>query len=188
MSLFNELKRRNVFKVSIAYIVMAWLAMQLADVILNNVEAPGWVFHVILLLLGIGLPFAVFFAWAFELTPEGLKREHEVDRSQSITTKTGRMLDFLIIGVMVVALAYFAYDKFVLDPSRDAELVQATTRTVTEQVVTEQEESAESDKSIAVLPFVDMSQETGNEYFADGLAEELLNMLVKIPSSRVLSL
>ena len=185
MSLFNELKRRNVFKVTIAYIVMAWLVMQVADVILNNITAPEWVFHVLLLFLVIGLPFTVFFAWAFEMTPEGLKREHEVDRSQSITTQTGRTLDFLIIGVMVVALAYFVYDKFVLDPSRDAELVRATTQAVTEQVITEQEESAVSDNSIAVLPFVNMSDDASNEYFSDGLSEELLNLLAKIPELRV---
>ncbi len=93
MSFFNELKRRNVFKVTIAYIVMAWLVMQVADVILNNITAPEWVFHVVLLFLAIGLPRAVFFAWEFEMTPEGIKREHEVDRSQPITTQTGLKSD-----------------------------------------------------------------------------------------------
>ncbi len=135
MSLFKELKRRNVFKVTIAYIVMAWLVMQVADVILNNIVAPGWIFHVLLLFLAIGLPFAVFFAWAFEMTPEGLKRESEVDRSQSITTKTGRKLDFLIIGVLVLALGYFAYDKLVLSTARDAALVEATTHAVTARLM-----------------------------------------------------
>ena len=126
MSLFNELKRRNVFKVSIAYIVMAWLVMQVADVILNNITAPAWVFHALLLFLAIGFPFAVFLAWAFELTPEGIKREHEVDRSQSITTRTGRKLDFLIIGVLVLALGYFTYDKFVLSAAHCAMWSTAT--------------------------------------------------------------
>ncbi len=185
MSLFNELKRRNVIKVTIAYIVMAWLVMQVADVILNNIVAPGWVFHVLLLFLAIGLPFAVFFAWAFEMTPEGLKRESEVDRSQSITTKTGRKLDFLIIGVLVLALGYFAYDKFVLSASRDDALVEATTQAVTEQAATESEASAESDKSIAVLPFVNMSDDASNEYFSDGISEELLNVLAQYPDLRV---
>ena len=97
MSFFEELKRRNVFRVTIAYVVVAWLALQVADVILNNVGSPDWVFWVILLLLGIGLPIAVIFAWAFELTPDGFKREHEVDRSQSITHHSGRKLDFAII-------------------------------------------------------------------------------------------
>jgi len=183
--LFEELKRRNVLRVAFAYIVTAWLLLQVADVVLNNIEAPDWVFRAILLLVALGFPFALIFAWAYELTSEGLKKEKDVDRSESSTHITSRKLDFLIIGVLVVALGYFAYDKFVLDASRDAILIEATTQAVTERVVTEQEESTESDKSIAVLPFVNMSEETGNEYFADGLSEELLNMLVKIPELRV---
>ena len=185
MSLFNELKRRNVFKVSVAYIVMAWLVMQLADIILNNITAPQWVFHVVLLFLAIGLPFAVFFAWEFEMTPEGIKREHEVDRSQSIIHETSRKLDFIIIGVMAVALAYFTYDKLVLSAERDAALVEATTQAVSEQAVTEQEESAELDKSVAVLAFVNMSTDPEQEYFSDGIAEEILNGLAQLPDLKV---
>ena len=184
MSLLNELKRRHVFKVSIAYIILAWLVMQVADVVLNNIAAPAWVFHVLLLFLACGFPLAIFFAWAFELTPDGLKREHEVDRSQSITHATSRKLDFVIIGVLVVALGYFAYDKLVLSAQRDAALVEATTQAVSNQVAVE-ESTFETNKSIAVLPFVNMSDDAGNEYFADGLAEELLNMLVKIPELSV---
>ncbi len=186
MSFFAELKRRNVFKVAIAYIVMAWLMMQVADVIVNNIAAPGWVFHAILLLLGIGFLLALFFAWAFELTPQGLVREHEVDRSQSIAHETSRKLDFVIIGVLVLALGYFAYDKFVLDASRDAALVEATTQAVSAQAAAA-EASVESDKSIAVLSFVNMSDDASNEFFSDGLAEELINMLAKIPGLRVTS-
>ena len=186
MSFFAELKRRNVFKVAIAYIVMAWLLMQVADVIVNNIAVPGWVFQVILLLLGIGFLLALFFAWAFELTPQGLMREHEVDRSQSIAHETSRKLDFVIIGVLVLALGYFAYDKFVLDASRDAALVEATTQAVSAQAAAE-EASVESDKSIAVLSFVNMSDDASNEFFSDGLAEELINMLAKIPGLRVTS-
>jgi TolB-like protein/tetratricopeptide (TPR) repeat protein len=185
LSLIEELKRRNVFKVAIAYIVMAWLVLQVADVILNNIAAPGWIFKVLMLFLAIGLPFAVFFAWAFELTPEGLKREHEVDRARSITTKTGRKLNLLITSVLVLALGYFAYDKFVLSADRDAALIEATLQTVSEQTATEKV-SAESDKSIAVLPFVNMSEDTSNEYFSDGISEELLNLLAKIPELRVI--
>ena len=129
----------------------------------------------------------VFFAWAFELTPDGLKREHEVDRSQSISSQTGRKLDYAIIGVLIVALAYFAYDKFVLDPSRDAELVQAITETVAEQVTGIQSRRNAAEKSIAVLPFVNMSDDPGNEYFSDGIAEELMNVLVKVAGLRVAS-
>ena len=152
MSFFKELKRRNVFKVTIAYVVMAWLVMQVADVILNNVEAPGWVFHVILLLLGIGLLFAIFFAWAYELTPEGIKKEKDIDRTQSITHVTGRKLDFIIIGIMAVALGYFAYDKLVLFASREAAMTEAITMAVGEQAAAEQEAAFENDKSIADCP------------------------------------
>jgi len=187
LSLFEELKRRNVFKVGIAYIVMAWLVMQVADVILNNVEAPGWVFHVILLLLGIGFLFAMFFAWAFELTPEGLKHEHEVDRSLSITSQTGRKLDYTIIGVLVVALGYFSYDKLVLSTARDVALVESTTQAISDKAANKPENLEESDNSIAVLPFINMSDDASNEYFSDGISEELLNLLAKIPELRVIA-
>ena len=184
MSLFNELKRRNVIRVSIAYIVMAWLVMQVADVILNNIVAPGWVFHVLLLFVAIGFPFAVFFAWAFELTPDGLKREHEVDRSQSITPHTGKKLDRAIIVVLVVALGYFAYDKFIDSPSREAALLEARARA---RAAAGQEATPGFDRSIAVLPFINMSDDADNEYFSDGLSEELLNLLAQIPELKVVS-
>jgi TolB-like protein len=175
MSLFNELKRRNVIRVGIAYVVVSWLTLQVADVILNNIEAPGWVFHAILLL----------FAWAFELTPEGIKREFEVDRSQSVTPQTGKKLDRLIIGVLVFALGYFAFDKFVLSVDRDAALIEATTQTVTEQVAGESAASMPSEKSIAVLPFINLSSDPEQDFFSDGISEELLNVLAQLPGLRV---
>lgn len=183
MSLFNELKRRNVFKVAIAYIVMAWLVVQVADVILNNVEAPAWVFHVILLLLGIGLPFAIFFAWAFELTPEGLKREHEVDRSQPITMQTSRKLDFLIIGVLVLALGYFAYDKFVLSADREAASIEAAV----EEASAQADDVLVSDRSIAVLPFVNRSRSEDDAFFVDGVHDDLVTQLAKVSALKVIS-
>ena len=181
MSLFNELKRRNVIKVAIAYIVTAWLVMQIADVVLNNVEAPGWVFYVILLLLGIGFPFAIIFAWAFELTPDGLKREHEVEHSQSITHKTGRKLDRAIIAVLVVALGWFAWDRFqVEDP--------------VSQPVSRDREAGASDAGasnnaipvIAVLPFKAIGSDDGG-FLASGLHDDLLTRLAKLGVFRVIS-
>ena len=109
MSFIDELKRRNVFKVGVAYVIVAWLLLQLADVVLNNIDAPTWVFQAILLVLVIGFPLALFFAWAFELTPEGLKKEKDVDRGQSITHITGRKIDYLVIAALVLALGFFAY-------------------------------------------------------------------------------
>ncbi len=114
MSLFNELKRRNVFRVGVAYIVVAWLVAQVLQLVFESFGTPDWVMKTILVLLATGLPLALFFAWAFEMTPEGIKREHEVDRSQSITSQTGKKLNLTIITVMALALAYFAFDKFVI--------------------------------------------------------------------------
>ena len=188
MSFFNELKRRNVFRVAIAYAVVAWLVLQIADVILNNVSAPEWVFWVTLMLLAIGFLIVVVFSWAFELTPEGLKRERDVDRSQSITSQTGKKLNRLIIGVLVLALAYFAFDRFVLSGQRQAAAVEAALEQAESRLEsTPASVTEESDKSIAVLPFVNMSDDASNEFFSDGISEELLNLLAKIPELRVIS-
>jgi TolB-like protein/Tfp pilus assembly protein PilF len=127
----------------------------------------------------------LLFAWAFELTPEGIKREFEVDRSQSVTPQTGKKLDRLIIVVLVMALGYFAFDKFVLSVDRDAALIEATTQTVTEQVAGDSAASLPSDKSIAVLPFVNLSSDPEQDYFSDGISEELLNVLAQLPGLRV---
>ena len=178
--LFEELKRRNVLRVAIAYVVTAWLLLQVSDVVLNNIAAPDWVFRAILLLVAIGFPFAVLFAWAYELTPGGLKKEKDVDRSaESITHVTGRKLDFMIITVLVLALAYFAYDEFVIDPAQEAALATASIQT---EGITETDTP---EMSIAVLPFVNMSDDASNEYFSDGISEELLNVLAQLPGLRV---
>ena len=108
MPLISELRRRNVFRVGIAYLVVAWLLLQVVDVVAPMLELPDWAPKFVLLLLVIGFPIALLLAWAFELTPEGIKREEEVDRSQSVTPQTGRKLDFVIIAALSVALVYFA--------------------------------------------------------------------------------
>jgi len=188
VSLFAELKRRNVFRVAIAYAVVAWLVMQVTDVVLNNVAAPGWVFHVIMLLLGIGFIIVVGFSWAFEMTPEGIKRESEVDRTRSITHLTGKKLDRMITGILVVALGYFVLDKFVLSAGREQAAVEAALEQAGAQPVAEavtEAAVAEPDRSIAVLPFVNMSDDKQQEFFSDGLSEELLNLLAKIPELQV---
>ena len=189
MSLFNELKRRNVFKVAIAYIVVAWFVLQVGDVVLNNIAAPDWLFKVLMLFLGIGFPFAIIFAWAFEMTPEGLKREHEVDRSKSITPQTGKKLNHMIFTVMAFALVYFAFDKFVLSSGRESAAIESAVEEAATQAVSEQavnvENPATSDQSIAVLPFVNMSSDTEQEYFSDGISEEILNALAKVKGLQV---
>jgi TolB-like protein len=183
MGLVSELRRRNVIKVAVAYAVVAWLLIQVADTTFPILKLPEWSVTLVTALLLIGFPMALIFAWAFELTPEGIKLERHVDRSQSITHLTGRKLDYVIIAVLALALGYFAFDKFVLDTSRDAELVRTTAETVTEQVA----KTATVDKSIAVLPFADMSPDGDQEYFSDGISEELLNLLSRLPGLRVVA-
>ena len=118
MSLIAELKRRNVFRVGVAYAIVGWLLIQVAETVLPIFEAPEWVLQVFTFLVILGFPLALIFACAFELTPEGIKRAEEVTPAESITHLTGRKLDFIIIGLLAVAVAYFAVDKFVLRVGR----------------------------------------------------------------------
>ena len=172
MSLFAELKRRNVIRVGLAYAIVGWVLAQIAEFAFENFGAPDWVLKSIVVILLLGLPLALFFAWAFEMTPEGIKREIEVDRSQSIVSKTGRKLDRMIIGVLVIALGWFAFDKFSTNAG-----VEPTPQ-ATEQVANN---GGRQEKSVAVLPFIAMSSGPDDEYFADGLTEEILNSLAQLP-------
>jgi TolB-like protein len=184
VSFFAELKRRNVFKVGIAYAIVAWLLLQVSDTLVPALHLPEWFNSGVAFVLIIGFPIAIILAWAFEMTPEGLKKEKDVDRSQSMTNVTGQKLNNAIIGVLVLALVYFVVDKFVLDPGRDAAQIATAVQDSHDQQP-EPIEPANSDKSIAVLPFVNMSSDQEQEYFSDGLSEELLNLLAKIPELRV---
>jgi TolB-like protein/Flp pilus assembly protein TadD len=166
-SVWAELNRRNVVKVAVAYAVVSWLLLQLTDVLVPLLGLPDWTGRLVFLLLLIGFPLALFFAWAYELTPEGLKREKDVDRSASTTQQTGRKLDYLIIGVLGIVVIYFVSEKFFWP-----EEVPTPAPAVTEQTV-------------AVLPFVNMSADPDQEYFADGISEELLNQLSKIHGLQV---
>ena len=184
MSFIKELKRRNVFRVAAAYIVVGWILAEVASLLFGTFEAPAWVMKVFATTIALGFPLALFFAWAYELTPEGLKREAEIDRTESITAKTGRKLDFFIIAVLILALTYFAFDKFVFVGSRDAALSQSTSEAARARV-SESGQAESLNKSIAVLPFVNMSDDAGNEYFSDGISEEILNSLAKVKDLKV---
>jgi TolB-like protein len=184
LTFFNELKRRNVFRVAIGYIVSSWILLQVADLVLNNISAPDWVIKTFMLVIALGFPVVVFFSWAYEVTPEGIKRESEVDRSQSITHVTGRKLDYSILAVLLIALAYFAYDKFVISKNVDAARIVNTIKAESEPSEPEAAPT-QPDKSIAVLPFVNMSGDPEQEYFSDGIAEELLNRLAQLPDLKV---
>ena len=118
-SVWGELKRRNVVRVAIAYAIVSWLILQLTDVLVSILSLPEWVGRFVLLIVIIGFLLALILSWAYELTPEGVKKEKDIDRSQSITNVTGRKLDFVIIGLLALTSIYFAYDKFVLDSGRD---------------------------------------------------------------------
>jgi TolB-like protein/Tfp pilus assembly protein PilF len=170
MSLFAELKRRNVFRVGIAYIVLAWLLLQVGDTLAPALRLPDWINSALAFFLILGFPLAIFFAWAFELTPEGLKLEKNVEREESITPITGRKLDRTIIVLLVAAVAYFAWHS-------------QTAHNDVDEVV----ETVAGQESIAVLPFENMSSDEEQEYFSDGLTEELLNLLARIPELKVTS-
>ena len=170
-SFFTELKRRNVFRVAIAYAIIGWLLVEVASVLFPTFEAPAWVMKVFATVVILGFPLAIVFAWIFEMTPEGLKRETEIDRSQSITPRTGRKLDFVIIGLLSVALIFFVTTHDWGGDERPGW----------------QEVSTSDVQSIAVLPFVNVSDDPQNEYFSDGISEELLNVLVKVKGLKVAS-
>jgi len=177
MPLISELRRRNVFRVAAAYAVVGWLLVEVASVVLPTFDAPSWVMKVFTFLVILGFPLALVFAWAFELTPEGIKREKDVQPGESITKQTGRKLDFAIIGLLVLAVVYFAVDKFVLGDVRSAPDSAADP--------VRSSESRVQQKSVAVLPFIDLSPGGDYAWFSDGLSEEILNSLANLPELMV---
>jgi TolB-like protein/Tfp pilus assembly protein PilF len=180
---FEELKRRNVIRVGIAYVVTSWLVVQVVETIFPAFGFGDAAIRTAVVVLAIGFPLVLIFAWLFQLTPEGLKLDKDIDRSQPVPHHTGRKLDRAIIVVLAIALGYFAIDKFVIDPARDAAReVEIAERAQTEAII-----GSFGDNSLAVLPFVNMSNDVENEYFSDGVAEEVLNLLAKIPDLRVIS-
>ena len=168
-NLFAELKRRNVVRVAIAYVVVGWFAMQIADTMTPVLKLPDWTTTLIAILLVLGLPLALFFSWAFEITPRGLKKTAEVYADASITHSTGRKLDFIIIGALVLGLGYFIWERQQLPIAPPPDTTEGT------QTIT----------AVAVLPFVNMSPDPDQEYFSDGISEEILNSLVKLKGLEV---
>jgi TolB-like protein/Tfp pilus assembly protein PilF len=179
MSLITELKRRNVFRVGVAYAIVGWLLIEVASVLLPTFDAPEWVMKAFSSLVILGFPLTLVIAWAFELTPEGIKRETAVAPDESITHHTGRKLDFAIIGLLVMAVAVLVIDNYVLEAQPEPVEV------IAESIPAE--ETTKKEQTIAVLPFANMSGDPGQEFFSDGISEELLNVLAKVKGLRVTS-
>jgi TolB-like protein len=161
MKVVSELKRRNVLRMAVLYAVAAWLVMQVAEVIIGLANLPEWIGPAVLGMLVIGFPIALIVSWFYEITPEGISLEKDVDAADSITHVTGRRIDFIVISLLCAAVILFGYDKWWTAPP--------------------------SGRSIAVLPFVNMSGDDNNEYFSDGISEEILNLLAKTSGLRVTS-
>jgi len=161
MGIVSELRRRNVLRMLALYVVAAWLIMQVAEVLIDLAKLPDWVGTTTLWLLAIGLPIALIFSWFYELTPEGISLEKDIKPGESITHVTGRRLDFLVISLLAAAVILFAYDKWWTSPPPEL--------------------------SIAVMAFENMSAEPEQEYFSDGMSEDLLNLLAQVPDLKVIS-
>ena len=174
MTLYEELKRRNVVRVGIAYVVIGWFLAQIAEFAFENFGAPDWVLKSVVVVLLLGLPLALFFAWVYEITPEGVKKESEIDRSTSVAGEKGQKLNVIIAVSLVLAVALLLTDRFTGGPD-EVQLTAADTAVSTQDVT----------NSIAVLPFVNMSSDEEQEFFSDGITEEILNSLASIKELKV---
>src|ERR1700733_6141123 len=178
----DKLKRRNVGRVAILYIVVSYLILEPFEMFFHLLDLPVWTGRTAVALMVLGFPVALLFAWIYEITPTGIKPSTEVDPQQSIARQTGRKLDYAIIAVLAVALIYFVADKFWIS-KRVA--VATPAATVIPAVVSAPAALVIPEKSVAVLPFVDMSEKKDQENFSDGLSEELIDKLTKIAELRV---
>ena len=191
MSLFSELKRRNVFRVTIAYLIGTWLLLQVVDVVAPILALPPWVGKLVLFLLALGLIPTLLFSWAFEITPEGLKRESEIDRNASIAHQTARKLDFVTIGMVVLALAVFSLDRFLLPENADSSTAEEHAVAASDSGSADSMETTISGMSkkasIAILPFANRSNRDEDQFFTDGIHDDVLMHLANIGSMKVIS-
>ena len=178
-----ELKRRNVIRMAGLYLVSAWLVVQVGATLLPVFDAPAWTMKALVLTLAVAFLPSLALAWLFEVTPQGLKRDEDVSASESAGPRNARALDRAIIVVLALALGYFAFDKFVLSPRRDAALVAQATRQGAAHAV---KQEAAREKSIAVLPLANVGGDADQQFFSDGLSENLIDVLSTIKGLRVI--
>jgi len=181
--MFNELKRRNVLRVGAAYVVVAWLLIQVAETVFPLFGFDDTPARIVVIVLAIGLVPSMIFSWVFELTPEGLVKDKDIDRSQIDTSQSGQKLNRVIMVVLVLALGYFAFDKFVLDPAEDVQIAEFARQEGRSAALTE----SFGDKSIAVLPFSNLSADESNRFFADGIHDDLLTRISNIQDIKTIS-
>jgi len=186
MLLYHELKRRNVFRVAIAYLALAWFVTEVASTLFPAFGIPDWGVRFIVIVFALGFVPSLIISWVYEFTPEGIKREKDVVRDASITHLTAKRLDVFTVGLIVVAIAFILADRFWFSPRIKLQS-PTSAEVVSDTAQSSKSESLYPPNSIAVLPFVNMSDDPANEYFSDGISEELLNLLVKIPELWVIS-
>ena len=184
MNLFTELKRRNVFRVGAAYAVASWLIIEVSSVVLPVFGAPEWVLKLLMVFITVGLVIALMLSWLFEITPEGLMLEADVDRSESITSDTAKKLDRITIALVVIGLVVLGIDRMI--PEQTVPIVERESAVQIESDLPDAAaEQNQIERSVAVLPFADMSPGGDQEFFADGITEEILNTLVRVPQLKV---
>lgn len=197
-TLFTELKRRNVFRVSIAYLIIAWLIVQVSDLVLDVISAPSWVMKTLLFILVLGFIVSVIISWAYEITADGIKREVDVDRDESIANLTAKKLDTITIVAVIALMGLIVWQQF-FSTGQHKIPVTTTQSTVSQSVLNVNQDVKESAKtemasdlskannSIAVLPFVNRSSNEEDQYFVDGVHDDLLTKLAKIHNMKVIS-
>ena len=190
----EQLKRRNVGRVAILYVVVCYLILEPFEMFFHLLELPAWTGRTVVFVMVLGFPAALLFAWIYEITPEGIKPSVEVDPTQSIARQTGRKLDRAIIAVLAVALTYFVLDKFWLSKHATAQpkefaphetAARAPAAAASTEAPATEASFAPPAHSIAVLPFVNMSGDTTQDYFSDGISEEILNSLSRLNALQV---
>ena len=189
---WGELKRRNVVKVGLAYVVVGWLVIQMVTTVLPTFNAPTWIAQSITFILILGLPFVLIFAWAFEITPEGLRKTRDVPAVDSITPLTSQRLNYVITGLLIVAVAFMAVDNYLLDDTAESDEAQAASTAAPAEPAVEDQPAPIAEpqtvpNSVAVIPFTNLSPREDDAYFAAGIHEEILNQLVKLSGLNVIA-